>query len=637
MTAFIRSVGPAVSTSAGTPLTVVTSARFVGDVVVIAVMNAFPNDPSGLPTTSDEVFGDHGLASIGFVGDTKYRFRLLAVQITGADDGAPYVLTRAPGLDTGTDTIFTAKAVVLGGVLGGLAGLTGVATSGTYTAAAGATPSLADPGDAGVDVLFGLSVTQDVGGVAPGGYTIVNTETMGSGLGAGFAIYQGFGVKPAKPSNFGASPANGRYAFIGFSLAGIVAPSMPASAPAALLRLGCAESYQVFITYNEPATQQPKIVDAVGWSRISWSRVLDEISSASVTIPDDYGGVFCCAGLGGLVPWRFGLRIERNDQLVWEGPVVDVGRPTSDHTTLPELRVEAQDLWSRYTKRLATHNLALLLTNVDAGYAFAAIQASSSYSPASANGFVLPYPFVTIGTGITREVVPRDFEIAWDIMKDLLNSALDGYIMNGVEYLFQPGVGWRYNEGIGELDQTFEGPTDTSSGELLYGLFTESAYRDRPGWSMSGLAQANQVWEPGADTGEEGARRFWTAIDAASISEVGVLDVVDPNPLYRSTGEGIVISDATFQRRADSMIQQRSQPPAVVSGGALSDDAPIDVENLRPGAIWRMDLFDACFGQLLQNCRLKRVSVDVSRDQNGLVETVSPTLFPVGYTEANLA
>lgn len=636
MPAFVRGVGGATSNSTGNPLTVVTPARFVGDIVLITTIVSIPNDPSG--TTGVEVSADHGAGSIQILGDARNRFRLLAFEVTASDDGLPVTVTRAPGLDTGTDTIFTAKSMVIGGVAGGLAGVTAIAWSGPYTAAGGAVPALASAGTAGVAVMLGLAITPQVGGSAPSGYDILNQETMGSGLGAGFAYYQRntLNSTPSVPSSFPAMGANGQYAFFGLVFPGTPTVTMPATAPAALLKMGCAESYQAFITHTNPVSMNDDIVAAVAWDSITWGRVLDDVSQASVTISDRYGGVRCCADLGGLVPWTFGLRIERNDQLVWKGPVVNVTRPTGDSGGVPTIQVEAQDAWGRYRRRLATHTTSQQYNNLDAGVVFSAVQSLATYQPAQLNGFVLPWPTVIVGTGITREIVARDFEYAWDIMEDLLRSALDGYIMNGVQYLFQPGVGWMFNDGDGTADQVFKGPTDTTSGELLYGLFTESSYRDRPGWSISGIAQANQAWEPGADTGEEGARRYWTAVDSISISEVGVLDVVDPNPLYRSISDGVVLSDATFQRRADSLIQQRSRPPAIIDGGALSDDAPIDMDNLRPGSIWRMDIYDSCYGQLLQNGRLKRVEVTVSRENDGIKETVSPTVFPVGYTEANL-
>ena len=118
-----------------------------------------------------------------------------------------------------------------------------------------------------------------------------------------------------------------------------------------ILRLGCAENYEVFITRNDAVTMEPEIVDAVGFSKVQWTRALDDISTASVTIPDRLGGVRCCTPLGGLVPWRFGLRIERDGQLVWEGPVVQLRRERGD---ISAITVTANDQLARFRKRFAS-------------------------------------------------------------------------------------------------------------------------------------------------------------------------------------------------------------------------------------------------------------------------------------------
>jgi hypothetical protein len=68
----------------------------------------------------------------------------------------------------------------------------------------------------------------------------------------------------------------------------------------------------------------------------------------------------------------------------------------------------------------------------------------------------------------------------------------------------------------------------------------------------------------------------------------------------------------------------------------LAEGAPVDVENLRPGSIWQLNIEDAGFGQLLQLSRLKRVTVNFGKDQEGRVtESVKPTLFPVGFQEGS--
>ena len=70
-----------------------------------------------------------------------------------------------------------------------------------------------------------------------------------------------------------------------------------------------------------------------------------------------------------------------------------------------------------------------------------------------------------------------------------------------------------------------------------------------------------------------------------------------------------------------------------MTGVPLAIGAPIDMENLRPGSIWTLDIFDAGFGQLLQLSRLKGVDVTWSTTDDGMIETITPTLHPVGFTE----
>jgi hypothetical protein len=62
----------------------------------------------------------------------------------------------------------------------------------------------------------------------------------------------------------------------------------------------------------------------------------------------------------------------------------------------------------------------------------------------------------------------------------------------------------------------------------------------------------------------------------------------------------------------------------------------VSVQHLRPGSIWLLDIHDACYGQLLAASRVKRVDVKVSRSATSMTEVVSATLYPPGYTEADL-
>lgn len=386
------------------------------------------------------------------------------------------------------------------------------------------------------------------------------------------------------------------------------------------LRLGCAEDYRVFVTAGDYST----VIDSIAWSDLEWTRILDEPSTATVTVPDRYGGLSCCARLGGLLPWRFGLRIERDDRLVWSGPVTNVQRAPDS------LRVTASDVMARFQKRLATRNTDTTFQMADAGVAFAQVILEAQDGVAAEQWSLQP-PEVATGFPFSRTVLVRDFEIAWDILQELAEAAIDFWVGNGVLYVFEPRTGWVYWDTVTETNTLLEGPY-TASSELLYGTFTESTFVGLPQWSINGWAQTNIGWVPGADVGETGARRYWAASYPLSVANDGVLDGVETFNLYRPEEEED-IPDDVFQAFADSLVAQRGLAPPIMEGAMLAENAPIDVDHLRPGSIWQVDIWDACYGQLLQATRLKRVTVRAAKTTDGITETVEPVLFPLGTTE----
>ena len=150
---------------------------------------------------------------------------------------------------------------------------------------------------------------------------------------------------------------------------------------------------------------------------------------------------------------------------------------------------------------------------------------------------------------------------------------------------------------------------------------------------IDGEAQANNVYVPGADSGEAGFRRFWTAADVDPL--VGLLDYVDVSSLYRPQQGTPITSIGVFQERADSLLALRRDAPVIVSGGSLGQNAPVTVETLYPGSLWTLDLADHGVSQLLSIQRLKRVDVTVQVNDGGFTESVSPTFIPLGTDEAD--
>ncbi len=397
-----------------------------------------------------------------------------------------------------------------------------------------------------------------------------------------------------------------------------------------MLSIGCPEEYSVIITARDCATYAGSIEN---WSQFSWSRTLDDISECSITVPDVLGGLRCNIEMGdSLVPWRYGIRIERNGALVWCGPITTITRPTreggagADYVTITALDKLA---WTQ--KRTQTTDL--IFSNQDAGTVFKSVLDDAMFFD---NLPGLYCPTFATGYSMTREVLALNFEYAYDTLQDLAHSAVD-YFMFGDKLAVQDQSSDGFPRGWYVIDddglQVPLAPTPDPYGRYLFGTFTDEAWISRPGWNIDGMGQGNDIFVPGTDSGEAGFRRYWTASDVSLLD--GLLTYVDVNSLYRPQADTVITADGVFQERADSLLALRRNAPIVISGGSLGEAAPISLDYMFPGSIWAIDLAEHGLSQLLTVQRLKRVDVSVSKSESGLVETVSPTLIPLGTDEAD--
>jgi hypothetical protein len=385
--------------------------------------------------------------------------------------------------------------------------------------------------------------------------------------------------------------------------------------------LGCADEYTVIITARDLETYAAE----VKWSSLSWSRVLDEVSTAQVVVPDVFGGLRCNIDLGDtIVPWRFGLRIERNGSEVWAGPITSITRPVRDGSGADYVEIAAADAMMWMSKRTTT--ASRLYTDVDGGTVFKGVLDDGTLFD---NLFDLQCPEFATGYQMTREILALDFEYTLDILTELADSAVD-YFMYGTELaVYDIGdLGWFVvRDGVKER----LAPTTDPYGRYIYGLFTDEAFIARPGFSIDGMSQGNNIIVPGADSGEAGFRAYWTASEVNYLD--GLLTYVDVNSLYRPQ-PGAFNVDGVFQERADSLFALYSQPIVVLNGGVLAPSAPVTIDGLFPGSLWGIDLAEVGVSRLLDVQRLKRVDVSVSASAGGIVEQVAPTLMPLGTDES---
>ena len=405
------------------------------------------------------------------------------------------------------------------------------------------------------------------------------------------------------------------WTYFGLTIKGRSAPILyPASPQPDNVVLGCADSYTVSITdntYDNP-------IEQIGWESLSWERVLDDISQAKVVSPDRLGGIDCLADNQLIEPWRYGVLIERNDGEVWKGPIVTVGRRGD------AIEIGAADVLARYQKRFVTRIPADFI-DTDSAVAFREV--IETYAGFTADPWTLEIPDVSVGVTITRHLNPREFKYAWDFLSELLDSSVDAYVMNGRLYMWEPDAGWRYHDVI---KRTLPGPYNTNF-DFVYGTFTEEAWTTRPNWSIDGAGQSNYNVVPSADSGEFGFRTYELREEVTSQALYGVLDGVDPDPLELPEDSEPADVILALMARAETMNALRAIPPIVMEGGELSQNAPVDVDNLRPGSLWKVDTFDHGYGQLLTVGRLRRVSVSVTKSDRGIEEKVSPTLYPPGW------
>ncbi len=381
------------------------------------------------------------------------------------------------------------------------------------------------------------------------------------------------------------------------------------------LNLGCADSYSAFITESDYAT----VIDEVKWTTLNWSRVLDDISTAGGRFPDELGGVKCVAKHGGLLPWKYGLMIERNDQRVWSGPIVTVAR-SNDAIT-----VTAADALARFRKRFAIRDAAADYVQTDAGVIFRDI--ITTHARVASDQWTLRVPEFNTDVPIDRVLKPREFKYAWDFLSELMGSAVDAFVANGVLFVWEHSTGWVYQA---DIKRTLTGSYNQNY-DLVYGVFTEEAFATKPDWSIDGMSQGNFVVVPAADSGEYGFRTIAITEGIESQLDFGVLDMVATEPLEVPSDQPPTETAAALQARADTLAALRAYAPAAIEGGVLSATAPVNVDNLLPGSIWVCDVFDAGYGQLLVGGRLRRVTVDVTLAAGGgVIEKISPTLEPPG-------
>lgn len=132
--------------------------------------------------------------------------------------------------------------------------------------------------------------------------------------------------------------------------------------------IGVPSEYEAWIV--DSLTQRTLI--RLPWAQISWERLRNGLSQASVTVPPEQGGPNVCAVTGGLAAWKQMLVIERDGKRVWDGPVTGWSAGSSltvnakDRSAMLDKRIVATSFTTGWPQDLYVDLVSRLLT--DAGF-----------------------------------------------------------------------------------------------------------------------------------------------------------------------------------------------------------------------------------------------------------------------------
>lgn len=317
-------------------------------------------------------------------------------------------------------------------------------------------------------------------------------------------------------------------------------------------------------------------------TNIEWSRVIDDISSATIThlISDEN----CCDELGRLEPWADTVTVRRNGEVVWYGWIQTV------RYAWGQVIVEANDalIWSRVRIPRIPGNGKYDKTLDQVEHFRNFWEFSTSISP-------LPISLETFPTGLIERRVYnfQELRITWHIFSEMFETGLDITALGSTIY----------------------------AGVLNHGPSIDLTLRDFEGGDVAitkdGRLFANAVW---FNAKEDIMGHYPNDL---SFAGDGIYPLVED-----VISDAQINSEETAQAAAKARVDFSPKVPRIVTTGdalTLTPRAPVELRQLIPGAIINLDSTGLCYSQV-ESYRIGRVNVSLT----GSRESVSITLLPVG-------
>lgn len=324
------------------------------------------------------------------------------------------------------------------------------------------------------------------------------------------------------------------------------------------------------------------------WSKITWSRQRNEVSSASVTVAAEDGGIECCRSLaGGIKPWEYLLVILRDGHRVWDGPIVGWSRPSIRAGGDRSVTFRALDRFSYTMKRLigadrpGRWDPGTLFFNIldDANIGDGSPNPPFSYTRPSSGDF-LSKP----ANKLDSSIFVNRFERVYDAVTNLVAQGAVTYCQIGdTLHLKEPDI--RYYLG-----------TDGTRPKL-----NEQTVIDIPGIEVDGTSLATVAYGGSLSTGKPGAAvistqfPFLGSYSSATLHVGAQLDrPSEISPLVQAAGYTTQLDVATEVMAAENATPNFTIEQVQVSCDFGCPALEEDLSNLIPGVLIDIDFDDTC-------------------------------------------
>lgn len=366
-------------------------------------------------------------------------------------------------------------------------------------------------------------------------------------------------------------------------------------------RLGCG-SHRAFVAVRGAARPFAEL----DYSTLGYGRVLDDMSSATLTIAAD---AQCCSVLGDLREWRHELWVYRDDHEVWRGPVtpqptyteVDVTVPAKDHFAWFEHRF-TDDPNPRqlggYAERLFGYR------NADLAHIFTEVLRRARLRDPHPALVVEVVPSGIIATEYTIDPTARPR--AADTLRSLAREGVDFTVLG---------------------QRILVGSPEVAASQLTY-LTTDVV----SGVAITPLPTASEVAITGSNTGAAGQSFFAAAGYGGTVTDRFDAGFLPVDPLIglvieADTGSELNTQDAVTLAAITRYEFHKGEP--VAASMVLDAQAPVDFSDLVPGAKVRLDVESTC-RTLHDTYRLTKVDVVVTVNEGDETETVTIEVAPLG-------